>query len=108
MSNLLFTSKILEQVVAQHPEEHMEINDLWDSYQLAYRQNHSTETALLRSPIRHCQGSWQQILVIFLMIERSAAVDTLDHAILIKQFENSFDNTGQARVTSYLANRPRV
>jgi len=107
VSNLSFTSKILEKVVAQRLEEHLEVNDLWDPYQSAYRQNHSTETALLKVQSNIAEALDSGSMVVLLMIDLSAAFDTLDHATLIKRFEHSFGITGEALqwVSSYLANR---
>ena len=48
VSNLPFVSKILEKVVANRLEEHLESNSLHDDLQSAYRACHSTETVLLR------------------------------------------------------------
>ena len=48
ISNLPFISKLIEKVVARCIEEHLEHNDLNDTYQSAYRRGHSTETALLQ------------------------------------------------------------
>ena len=44
ISNLRFISKTIEKCVAKH----LDINDLGETYQLAYKRNHSTETALIR------------------------------------------------------------
>lgn len=48
MSNLLFTSKLTEKAVAVESQEHMLVNGLFPELQSAYRQHHSTETALLK------------------------------------------------------------
>jgi hypothetical protein len=48
VSNLTFVSKLIEKVVANRLIDHMKKNDLQEPLQSAYRQFHSTETALLR------------------------------------------------------------
>ncbi|XP_062603507.1 uncharacterized protein LOC134265286 [Saccostrea cucullata] len=44
VSNLSFISKILEKVVAKQIDAHLEIHQLHDDFQSAYRTGHSTET----------------------------------------------------------------
>ena len=48
ISNLSFISKILEKVVANRLTSHININGLTNASQSAYKQFHSTETALLK------------------------------------------------------------
>ena len=48
VSNLQFISKITEKSVAIQLQDHMTANNLFPVLQSAYRQNHSTETALLK------------------------------------------------------------
>lgn len=48
VANLSFLSKILERIVANQLNNYFVQNDLFPSFQSAYRSNHSNETALLR------------------------------------------------------------
>ena len=48
VSNLPFISKILEKVVLEQLKNHLGKNNLVEPFQSAYRENHCTETALLR------------------------------------------------------------
>ena len=48
VSNLSFISKVVEKVVASRLLTHVELNDLSNPNQSAYKKNHSTETTLLR------------------------------------------------------------
>jgi hypothetical protein len=48
VSNLSFLSKLIEKAVAAQLIDHLKLNGLYDTFQSAYRQYHSTETALLR------------------------------------------------------------
>jgi len=51
VANLQFISKIGEKAVGLQLEKHMALNNLHDLLQSAYRQFHSTETAMLKV---HC------------------------------------------------------
>ena len=48
VSNLQFTSKLIEKAVAVQLQEHMRVNGLFSEMQSANRQYHSIETALLK------------------------------------------------------------
>ena len=48
VSNLPFLSKILEKVVLKRLLAHLNLNELNEIYQSAYKKNHLTETALLK------------------------------------------------------------
>ena len=47
ISQLSFVSKLLEKHVAIQIRQHMEFNDLFDTFQSAYRPAHSCETAMV-------------------------------------------------------------
>ena len=48
VSNISYISKIMEKLVCSEINEHLDLNNLMEDFQSAYRQRHSTETALLR------------------------------------------------------------
>ena len=48
VSNLSFLSKLLERVVQSRLQVFLDSNELMPSQQSAYRQHHSTETAVLK------------------------------------------------------------
>ena len=83
MSNLQFGAKVVEKAAISQISEHMNSNNLFDPNQSAYRRQHSTETALLRvkSDIM-CQID-QGNAVMLVMLDLSAAFDTIDHTILL-------------------------
>ena len=49
VSNLVFLSKVTEIIAAKQVCSHLSINNLFPEFQSAYRNFHSTETALLRT-----------------------------------------------------------
>src|SRR5271156_2955422 len=48
ISNLLYSSKLLERCVSKQLNNYLSSSALYEAYQSAYRPLHSTETALLR------------------------------------------------------------
>ena len=107
MSNLSFLSKLIERIVCVQLVNHLKDNDLYELFQSAYRQLHSTETALLR-----VQNDLQQSVdshggAILVLLDLSAAFDTIDHDKLLNLLDVSFGIRGDALkwFRSYLHNR---
>ena len=107
VSNLPFISKILEKVSETRFEQHLETNSLFDKMQSAYRACHSTETALLRVHHDIATALDSNCCAVLVMLDLSAAFDTIDHPILIDRLEYSFGITGSALMwmKSYLERR---
>ena len=83
VSNLAFVSKIIEKIVAARLRKHLQENNLNESFQSAYKKDHSTETALLRvhNDIMRAIDSGHGIFLI--LIDLSAAFDTIAHDTLL-------------------------
>ena len=47
VSNIAFMSNVIERVVVQRLNSHMDLNNMHEAMQLAYKKHYSTETALL-------------------------------------------------------------
>ena len=77
---MIFVSKIIEKVVATRLNEHLSRNNLMEDMQSAYRQSHSTETALLCVKNGILVALYQRKMV-SLVLDLSAAFDTIDHNI---------------------------
>jgi hypothetical protein len=107
VSNLPFLSKVLEKVVDAQLSEHLVMNELHEQLQSAYRKSHSTETALLKVQEDILQALDKGFVVVLIMLDLSAAFDTLDHDTLLKRFECHFGISGAALkwIESYLKNR---
>ena len=107
VSNLSFISKVLEKVVAKRLDDYMLDNNLYSSVQSAYRERHSTETALLKvqSDILTALDSGSG--AVLLMLDLSAAFDTIDHGILLSRLNSLYGISGDALdwSKSYLSNR---
>ena len=83
VSNLQVTSKITEKSMAIQLQDHMTANNLFPALQSAYRQNHSTETALLKVKNDVLLNMDKGHVTLLVMLDLSAAFDTVDHGILL-------------------------
>ena len=79
-------------------------NELFPVLQSAYRKGHSTETALLRVVNDILSNINKQQVSILVLLDLSAAFETVDHAILLRRLETSFGITDAALAwsSSYL------
>jgi hypothetical protein len=90
ISNLSFVSKFIERVVASRFLQHVEDNALFPVNQSAYRRFRSTETAVAvvyNDLVRAIDNGRVTALV---MLDLSAAFDTVDHETLLTVFERRF------------------
>jgi len=90
ISNLSVVSKLLERLVARQLLTHLDTSGLLPRLQSAYRAGHSTETAVLKvlSDILLAIDSGD--LSALVMLDLSAAFDTVDHNILLRRLETSY------------------
>src|ERR1043165_9610948 len=96
ISTFNFVSKILERIVMNRMQTHLSSNSLLSPFQSAYRRFHSTESALLtvhNDIICSMDGGKVTALV---LLDLSAAFDTVDHSILLHRLKNWFGISGPA------------
>ena len=107
ISNLPFLSKILEKVVAKQLDDYLFENNLLEDFQSGFRTNHSTETALLRVTNDLLIASDKGLLSVLVLLDLSAAFDTVDHNILLRRLENDvgIKNSALNWFRSYLSDR---
>jgi hypothetical protein len=96
VSNLAFLSKIIEKVVSIRYKTHININNLDDPFQSAYKDNHSTETGLVRVHNDILRALDRHEAVILVLLDLSAAFDTVDHKILLNTLSQRFGIKGVA------------
>ena len=92
VSNLSFISKLVERTVAKQLNgflSHTTDTRSLPSNQSAYRQFHSTETALIKVMNDLAIASDKGQVSLLSLLDLSAAFDTVDHAILIERLENT-------------------
>ena len=111
VSNLSFLSKVIEKVIASRIISHIENNAIIDKFQSAYKCGHSTETALLRAALLRVldivttigkgNGSF------LVLLDLSAAFDTIDHSNLFDILEKYVGITGESLqfIKSYFSDR---
>ena len=107
IANIPFLSKVLEKSAAIQVHNYLNDNDLFPALQSAYRKYHSTETALLRVTDDILKTLDTNGEVILVLIDLSAAFDTLDHQILLARLRKYFNFTETALkwFSSYLLGR---
>ena len=96
VSNLTFLSKLIEKVTARRLFAHLQDNEIMEKFQSAYKTKHSTETALLRvyNDVMLCIDQGKGCILV--LLDLSAAFDTVDHAVLFNLLEHSLSISGSA------------
>ena len=96
ISNLTFVGKLIERVVLRRLNSHLDCNHLNVPWQSGYKKSHSTETLLLRVVNDLLIASEENKATFVMLLDLSAAFDTVDHNVLINILENEIGITGSA------------
>ena len=107
VSDLLFISKLSERVVDRRLYEHMSINDLHCKEEHGYKKCHSPETLLLPLLNNILLSLDSCLAVILILIDLSAAFDTVDNDLELHVLEYEIGIGGAALhwFASFLKNR---
>ena len=87
--------------------EHMVVNVIYPDLQSSHRQYHSTETALLKVMNDVLLKMNLQHATLMVLLDRSAAFDTVDHNTLLERLRRDVGIRGKVLdwFSSYLSNR---
>ena len=96
ISNLQFVSKLVERAVADKLYSFMAENGLLPELQSAYRPGHSTETALLKVTNDLLLKMDGQHVTLLVVLDLSAAFNTVDHDVLHNRLSTDFGIKGTA------------
>ena len=107
ISNLPYVSKIIERAAADQIVLHMVTNGLLEPLQSAYKQFHSCETALLKVQNDILMAMDKQKVSILLLLDLSAAFDTVNYSLLLGRLSDRCGIQGHAYkwLESYLSER---
>jgi len=107
VSNISFLGKFVERVVAAQLASHLHGHDTQDPMQSACRARHSTETALLKIKNDIDRGLNCGEGTLLVLLDLSAAFNTIDHSILLDGLEKDAGVRGTALewMKSYLSDR---
>lgn len=100
-------SKVLEKIVLHQLSSFLDTHNILDKYQSGFRAFHSTESALLKvfNDVLLAADSGKSTVVI--LLDQSAAFDTVDHTILLNRLKTCVSIQGSALTwfASYLESR---
>ena len=92
ISNLVFIGKLIERVVLLRLNRHLKLNNLDVPVQSAYKKHHSSETLLIRISNDLLIASDKNSATILILLDLSAAFDTVDHSKLLAILEKEIGN----------------
>ena len=106
ISLLPILSKLLEKIVTEQIQGFFMVNKLFSNFQHAYREGHSTGSALTQITddcLRHIDNKH---VVGAVLLDFSAAFDLIDHTLLLNKLKcYNFTNNSIEWFKSYLSNR---
>ena len=106
ISNLTYLSKILEKAVHNQLCNYVNDNNLFSAYQSGYRKFHSCETAVTKIHNDILMMIDKKENVLLLLLDLSAAFDTINHKLLLKKLSSTYgiEKTALKWLESYLRN----
>ena len=95
LSNTPYLAKVLEKAASYQINDRLINNELLCPYQSSYKQNHSCETAIIVIVNDIQEIIFKHKLAAVLVLDLSAAFDTVDHVHLLFKPENGFNISGK-------------
>ena len=90
VSNLPFVSKLIEKAVCNQLDCHLKRNNLYCSSQSGYQRHHSCETLNIKMFDDILKSIDEGSTVALLLLDMSAAFDTVDHGLLLNVLERCY------------------
>ena len=90
----LYIDKLIQKCVLVQLNDHMYLNNLHIPYQSGYKKAHSCETVLLNIVDQVLLNLDSGMCSILLLLDLSAAFDTVDHTVLISMLSNEIGVSG--------------
>lgn len=90
VSNLPYVSKLAEKAAAVQLTEHMTTNNLHLKLQSAYKEHHSTESALLKVTQDILTNMEERRVTLLVLLDLSAAFDTVHDQVLLDRLQAKF------------------
>ena len=108
--NLVFIGKLIERVVDIRLQEHLDLNNLNTKEEYGYKQCHSTEMLLTWVTNNLLEACDKNMPSVVLLLDLSAAFDTVDHDKLLFILEEEIGVTGVALkwFREFLTNRTQA
>ncbi|GAA6093889.1 uncharacterized protein LOC116685831, partial [Tachysurus ichikawai] len=97
----------MEKLVFAQLQSHLQLHSIGDTFQSGFRSRHSTESALFRVHNDILGALDGKSSVVLVLLDLTAAFDTVDHAILISRLQHVVGLQGAVLnwFSSYLTNR---
>ena len=110
VSNLPYIGKIIEKIVVAQLTDYMQTHQLDQKLQSAYKKRHSTETAIVKIVNDLLLSLDNDSCVLLVLLDLSAAFDTVDHTLLLDRFEQCYGIKAGAKewLLSYFSSRQQV
>lgn len=107
VSNLTFLGKTLERVVISQLNLFLQKHNICETHQSAYRAFHSTESAILKVQNDILQGMDNKKISLLVLLDLSAAFDTVDHQTFLSRLKHhvGIDGIALKWFESYLSGR---
>ena len=103
-------SKVMEKVVVQQMQQHLDTHNLLNPFQLGFRPGHGTETALLKIWDDALEAADEGESCLLVLLDLSAVFDTVDHKLLLTRLVEVAKVTecDLSWFSSFLENRSQV
>lgn len=107
ISNLTYLSKLLEKVVHLQLVEYLDNENMFSTFQSGYRRFHSCETAITKIHNDLLIMMDKKTNVVLLLLDLSAAFDTINHDLLINKLVKMYgiSDVALSWLKSYLSDR---